>query len=369
MEAAGFTVYGLSASGEDVSFIEAHSVRHIAVPLTRRMTPVADLRSVLQMVRVMRREKFTIVHTHTPKPGLLGQLAARLAGVPIVINTLHGFYFHDHMSPTSRKFYILLEKLAATCSDVILSQNQEDIKTAVAEDICAPDKIKWLGNGIDLQRFDPSSIHQADKQRLREELGIPATAPIVGFVGRLVQEKGVLELMQAARLVLQEAPETYFLLVGLVDYEKADAITPDVAQEFGLADRCIFTGLRQDVPQLYNLMDIFVLPSHREGFPRAPMEAAAMGLPCVVTDVRGCRETVQDGQNGFLVPLQDSQALTQAIQRLLANPQQRREFGETGRKMAQEKFDERLVFARVKDEYVRLLRQKELALPREYLLL
>jgi glycosyltransferase involved in cell wall biosynthesis len=198
IKAAGYAVTGISTPGPDVPVLTAAGIPHISAPMKRTLSPLADLKALAHLVRIMRRERFTIVHTHNPKPGLLGQLAARLTGVPFVVNTLHGFYFHDGTKPAIRRFYITLEKLAARCSDVILSQNSEDIQTAVAEGICSPAKIKFLGNGIDLHRFDRRRIEPTALAHRRAEFNLDPTRPVVGFVGRLVAEKGILELLQAA---------------------------------------------------------------------------------------------------------------------------------------------------------------------------
>ena len=241
---------------------------------------MADIVSLIKLVSVFRREKFDIVHTHNPKPGLIGQIAARMANVPIVVNTLHGFYFHDRMPTFWRNFYITTEKIAARCSDVILSQNPEDIETAIRTGITGRDKVRFLGNGIDLAQFDPATIEPELISAKRREFGLVEGQPVVGFVGRLVEEKGILELLNAARTVVEYIPDARFLIVGPMDEEKADALTPASANEYGLSDACIFTGMRNDMPDLYAMMDVFVLPSHREGFPRSPMEASAMGVPC-----------------------------------------------------------------------------------------
>ncbi|HEY7514757.1 MAG TPA: glycosyltransferase, partial [Vicinamibacteria bacterium] len=356
----GYTVVGVSAPGTDAAVVEASGIRHEAVPMTRRLTPFADAISLLRLYHLMRRRRFTLVHAHTPKPGLLAQVAARLAGVPVVVNTIHGFYFHDRMPDRRRRFYVALEKIAARCSDLILSQNEEDVETAVREGIAPRERLRVLGNGIDLRRFDPARLGTDARRAAREALGLPPDAPIVGFVGRLVAEKGVPELLEAARTVVERFPEARFLLVGSLDGEKADAVTPDLARERGLGGACIFTGLRQDMPELYAAMDVFVLPSHREGFPRAPMEASAMKVPCVVTDVRGCRQAVTEGRNGLLVPVGDVRALADAIVRLLADPALARRLGEEGRRRALLEFDERRVAARVLSEYERLLEEKGL---------
>jgi glycosyltransferase involved in cell wall biosynthesis len=361
LQAAGYEVTGISTPGPDVPALNDAGIRHIPVAMTRNFTPSTDLASLLRLVGVMRRERFTIVHTHNPKPGLLGQLAARMAGVPIVVNTLHGFYFHDRMAPAWRKFYITTEKIAARCSDVILSQNSEDIQTAVNEGICSSTQIKSLGNGIDLQHFDRRRLDPQVLDCLRARFGLCADRPVVGFVGRLVAEKGILELLQAAPSVLAAIPGVQFLVIGPIDTDKADSLSPAIAQTYGVAEAFTFTGMQQEMPELYALMDLFVLPSHREGFPRSPMEASAMGVPSVVTDIRGCREAVEHNCNGLLVPLKDVQAMAQAMIELLMDPARARQMGQAGRQMAEQRFDEELVFAKVKAEYARLLMAKGMA--------
>jgi glycosyltransferase involved in cell wall biosynthesis len=351
----GYEVVGVSADGPDVAAVEARGIPHFAVPMTRRFTPLADLRALWALVRLMRRERFDVVHTHTPKAGLLGQLAARLSGVPVVVNTLHGFYFHDDMDPLPRRFYIWMERIAAKCSDSILSQNQEDIATAAAEHIAGPELVKWLGNGIDLARFDRRRLEDDVLDRLRTDIRLDPTAPVVGFVGRLVEEKGILDLFAAAEKVLAEIPDAQFLIVGPYDDEKPDALRPDVAKRYDLRDRCYFLGMRDDMPELYALMDVLVLPSYREGFPRAPMEASAMGVPAVVTDIRGCREAVEHGVNGLLFPVGDHQALAAALIELLGDETRRARMGAAGRELAETRFDEQKVFDRVLSEYERLL--------------
>ena len=357
---AGYEVTGISAPGSDVPVIESMGIRHIAVPLTRRLTPLADLRALVQLYRIFRREQFTIVHTHTPKPGLLGQLAARMAGVPVVVNTVHGFYFHEHMPRLWREFYITMERIAARCSDLVLSQSREDLDTAIRLGICPRERIQLLGNGIDIQRFDRNRVDPATLAHLRSTLGLPSGVPVIGFVGRLVVEKGILELARAVQQVQSRFGPVTLLIVGGVDREKAGALNHEDIQAAAGTATCIFAGVRQDMPDMYALMDVFALPSYREGFPRAPMEASAMGAPCVVTNVRGCREAVEHERNGLIVPLRDVDALAEALIRLLRDHDRRRAMGDAGRRMAREQFDERLVFQRILAAYHRLLHEKGL---------
>jgi glycosyltransferase involved in cell wall biosynthesis len=364
---AGYEVVTISTPGADVSIVEATGFRHIPVPMERSISPVADLVSLWRLYRVVRREGFTIVHTHNPKPGLIGQLAAKMARTPIIVNTVHGFYFHQHMSPARRQFFISMEKVASHCSDVILSQNSEDIQTAIQEGICPVEKIQLLGNGIDLSQFDPDRIAHSALRQKRAELGFTEGAPVIGFVGRLAaKRKGFLDYLLAGQQVIKNVQDVRLLIVGAPDPGKSDTVDPAILNDSSLSTHSVFMGRRpyQEMPLLYALMDVVVLPSLFEGLPRVVMEASAMGVPVVTTNVRGNREAVEHGSNGLLVPLGDVQALADAIIELLTDQEKAQRMGEEGRRIALERFDERLVFEKVKAEYARLLHEKGLPLPK-----
>lgn len=360
LQRAGFGVIGISSPGPNVAWLEERGIRHVPVPMQRAFTPFDDLRAVLDLARVMEREQLTIVHTHNAKPGLLGQLAARLAGVPIVVNTIHGFYFQDDTPLLKRRFYLLLEQAAASCSDDILSQSREDLETAVREHICARDDIEHLGNGIDVMRFDPAAP-EADRARARASLGLQPDDLVIGFVGRLVEEKGIRELWAALRELRARVPRLKLLIVGETDRHKGDSLSRSDAKAAGVDDLCVFTGWRDDLPGLYAAMDVCALPSWREGFPRVPMEASSMGVPVVATDIRGCREAVEHGVNGLLVRVRDEGALTRALESLAVDDAARRRLGEGGRRLARQRFDERRIFATVERHYRALLEKKGVA--------
>jgi glycosyltransferase involved in cell wall biosynthesis len=361
---AGYEVAGIASPGPFVSAITRAGLEFLPVPMTRRLvSPLVDLQALYRLYRVMRHRRFDIVHTHNPKPGLLGQLAARLAGVPIVANTIHGYYFHERQPAIIRSLYVAVERLAARLSDVIFFQNEEDLAAARREGIGQSERLRYLGNGINLSRFDPSTVSPERTAALRATLGLPDGAPIVGFVGRLVREKGILDFLTALRMVRDAVPGVRALIVGPVDVDKADAVTPEAAVRAGVAEACVFTGARDDLPDLYALMNVLVLPSYREGFPRAPMEASAMSVPCVVTDIRGCRQVVDHGFNGLRVPVGDTSALALAILTILRDPATAAVMGAEGRRIAQERFDEQAVFTRIISEYVRLLRAKGMPVP------
>lgn len=366
IRACGYEVATISAPGDDVQTLISEGFVHFSVPMTRSINPVSDLRSIWRLYRLMRRERFTIVHTHTPKASLLGQLAARSARVPIIVNTVHGFYFHDGMNRKARRFYVWMERLSATCSHRILSQNQEDLDTAIRERISSAAKLRLLGNGIDLHDFNPDRFTAKDVLQKGNEIGLLSSCPVVGFVGRLAaKRKGFLDFLAAAKQVRQAIPGVQFLIVGEPDAGKPDAVSPATAIEYGIDDACHFLGHRpnNDLPLLYRLMDVIVLPSAFEGLPRVIMEGAAMGVPAVVSDVKGNREAVEHGGNGLRVPYGDVDAIANAILRILTDDVMARRMAEQAKIVAREQFDEQKVFARVLKEYEQLLRDRNLHVP------
>ncbi|MEA2057639.1 MAG: glycosyltransferase family 4 protein, partial [Actinomycetota bacterium] len=249
------------------------------------------------------RERPDVIHTHTPKPGLYGRIIGRLAGVPAVLNTVHGLYATPDDRPAKRAIVYALEALAARFSDAELIQSAEDHELLIERRITRPDRTVLLGNGVDLERFAP--VPNDERLSVRRALGIDDERVVVGMVGRLVAEKGYNELFEAASKLDDRC---IVVVIGPHEPDKDDGLDPAVvarAEQEGVR----FLGMRSDVDALYGAMDIFVLPSHREGFPRAAMEAAATGIPVVATDIRGCREVVDPGVNGLLVPVRDADAL------------------------------------------------------------
>jgi glycosyltransferase involved in cell wall biosynthesis len=350
---AGYEVTAISAPGPYTPDLEAEGIRFIPWPhATRAWNPRADTRALAELVGILRRERFDLVHTHTPKPGVLGRIAARMVGVPCVVNTVHGFYATPE-DPLRRRLPVLVvEWLAARFSDAELFQSEEDLAWARRLKLAPPGRAVRLGNGTDLSRFDPAAISDERVRAVREEFGIPEDALVVGTVGRLVAEKGYRELLAAFRKVQRAFPEVRLLAVGPRDPEKRDALEDE---EIAAGDRVIFAGTRVDVPDLLALMDVFVLASWREGLPRSAIEAAAMARPLILTDIRGCREVVRDGIEGLLVPPRDPTRLAEALVRVLEDPELRARLGAAARARAVSRFDERAVFQVMTETYERLL--------------
>ena len=337
---AGFEVIGVSAPGPYGADLEALGVEHRPLRhATRSMAPHHDVAAFAELIALLRELRPDIVHTHNPKPGWFGRVAARLSGVPVVVNTVHGIYAVPDDPWAKRALVYSLERGAAACSDAELVQNPEDV--ALLRRLRVPaQRLHLLGNGIDLDRFDPSGVDVEARAEARRQLGAGPDEIVVGTVGRLVAAKGMGEVLAAAARTVATAPTIHWALVGPHDPAKSDAVGADALAE-ARAGGVSVLGRRDDVERLYPGMDVFVLASHREGFPRAAMEASAMGVPVVATDIRGCRQVVDDGVTGVLVPVGDADALAAAVTGLAGNPARRVAMGAAGRARARAEFDQR----------------------------
>jgi glycosyltransferase involved in cell wall biosynthesis len=354
----GFDVVGISAAGPFVEAIERRGIRHLPLRhATRASAPAQDAHAMVELLQLLRRLRPTIVHTHNPKPGLYGRVASRLARVPVVVNTVHGLYAQSEDALPKRALVYAAERVASICSHAELVQNQEDLVTL--QRIGVPGhKLTLLGNGIDLRRFDPATVSPRDVTAARTELG--ARHPddvVVGIVGRLVREKGYLEAFQAARRLRDHVPPLRFAVVGGEDHEKSDALRPEDLEQ-ARTHGVRFLGGRDDIVRLYAGMDLLVLASHREGFPRVAMEAAAMGVPVIATNIRGCRQVVHDGVTGQLVSPRDAHALAGAIQHLARAPARRRRLGCAGRAKAAREFDQQRCIDITLETYRRLMNER-----------
>jgi glycosyltransferase involved in cell wall biosynthesis/ribosomal protein S18 acetylase RimI-like enzyme len=358
----GFEVAGISAPGPWSPGLEAEGIRHIPWRhATRAWSPSSDAKAVRELIAILRRERFDVLHTHNPKPGILGRLAGRFTGVPCIVNTVHGLYASPDDRPPRKLPVLAVEGLAARVSDLELYQSEEDLAWARRIGVVDARGSTLLGNGIDVRDFDPAQAGPERLAALREELRIPPGATVIGTVGRLVAEKGYRQLFAAAREIRRRRGEVCFLAIGGTDLHKKDAISEE---ELERARRDVtFTGWREDVRDLLALMDVFVLASWREGMPRSAIEAAAMARPLVLTDIRGCREVARHGKEAILVPPQEHIPLALAIDRLLGDRALRERLGAAARTRAVERFDERRVVAIVLDRYRELLSRRGIRPP------
>lgn len=345
MQAQGWQVTAVCSDGPFVPDLRARGYRITTVPIARSMNPLLAARSVLALVRLFRRERFDVVHAHTPVAALIARLAARIAGVPLVIYTAHGFYFHDGMPRWKYRLFVGLERFGGLFTDLLFSQSSEDAEDAVRLGILGRDRVLAIGNGVDIRRFDPQRV--GDGMAVRTELGIPADAVVIGCIGRQVREKGIGEFLQAAQALAGHCPQAWFLLVGeKLASDHAQGVEADLAAaRAALGPRLVTPGLRGDIPQCLAAMDVFCLPSWREGMPRTIIEAMMMSRPVIATNIRGAREEVVPEETGLLVPLKDPVALAGAMERLIGAADLRQRFGQAGRERALRLYDERAVVA------------------------
>jgi glycosyltransferase involved in cell wall biosynthesis len=342
---AGYETFALSAAGPYVDRLP-EGVTHVPVPsLTRAWDLGRDRRAAGELLSVLRDLRLDVLHTHNPKSGVMGRLLGRAARVPVVVNTCHGLWVRPEDGLGRKGLVLGTEALAGLASDAELYQN--DLDRQALSRVVPPSRAWTVGNGIDLARFHRDADAGA---RLRTSLGIGSDALVVGGVGRRVAEKGIVELAEAARRLDRDVEVVW---VGPADDTKADRITADLA---GLR----FVEEQRDMVAVYSALDVFVLPSHREGFSRSAMEAAACGCAMVLTDIRGCREIGIDGEHLLLVPPRDPAALAAAIGRLVDDAGLRDRLSRAAVERARHAFDQRAVAAMSIETYRRVALRKGL---------
>jgi glycosyltransferase involved in cell wall biosynthesis len=339
--AAGWDVEFACAPGPGVSRLQDAGFRFRPFKVSRRLSPGANARALLSLTAALWDDPPTLVHTHTPIAGLIGRFAARLAGCRRIVHTFHGLPFGGSSSGFGPGVYLGLERLAARTTTSFFSQSQGDAARAVELGIARGKDMLVIGNGVDLSRFRPNEVIRAE---VRGELGIPTNDLVVLFVGRLVREKGILDLADAARIA--DVPGLVYLIVGDALPSDRDPVTSELGRHpaaLAGGGRWRQLGYRSDVERLLSCADMFVLPSYREGLPRSVIEALAGGVPVVASDIPACRELVEPGETGLLVPVGDPAALAAAIGELAGDPARRAAMGAAARRQAETRHDERMV--------------------------
>lgn len=324
------------SGGPHLAKLSVPGARITALDIPRGLSPFGVTRLLAQLVNHLRKNRYTIVHTHNSITGVVGRMAAHIARVPVVIHTIHGFHFHEAMSAAERLPWVGIERAMARWSDVLLCQNRQEINEVHRLRLHARQGVYHVGNGIDLTDFKARTTLPENPR------------PVILFVGRLEPVKNQTMLFRALEM-LRDRHQPELWLVG--DGPLKDAYEAELVQR-GLINNVKFLGYRYDIPALTAQADIAVLTSVKEGIPRALMQASAVGVPIIATDVKGSREVVADGDNGFLVNLDDIQTLADRLDTLLSSADLRREMGARGVEHARRHFDE----ARVVERLTRLYR-------------
>lgn len=366
MKAKGLEVHALTSPGDLLgTFARREGIPAHSVEMPRRITPLRDLVAIARVRRCLRQIRPQIVHAHTPKGGLLGMIAAWAARVPVRIYHIHGLPL---MTARGHKRVLLRwsEWLSCRLAHQVLCVSHSVREVAVAEGLCPAGKVKVLLNGsingVDADgRFSPLMQEAGVRAKTRQKYGIPADALVIGFVGRVVRDKGIVELAEAWKILRQEQQSLHLLLAG--PFESQDPLPADVVEQLHHDPRVHLAGRVDDTAPLYTAIDVLALPTYREGLPLTPLEAASMTVPVVATEVPGCVEAVEQGVTGMLVPPRDAEALAQALRRYLNDANLRKLHGAAGRERVLRVFRQEAVWEATYHEYARLLCEKGLAVP------
>ena len=291
------------------------------VAMTRAITPIQDLKAVWKLYNFFKREKPEIVHTHTPKAGIVGMLAAKMAGVPLRIHTVAGLPLME-TTGTKRRILNFVEKSTYRLANRVFPNSRGLKEVILKEGFAKEDKLKVLGkgssNGIDTSYFDPNQFDDIQKKNKRKALGIPQEDFAFIFIGRLVSEKGINELVEAFEKIQQKNTKVSLLLVGPFEKE-LDPLKETTFQAIQENEKIYTTGYQEDVRPYFAIADALTFPSYREGFPNVVMQAGAMNLPAIVTNINGCNEIIVEGVNGVIIPVKNTEALRKGMQLFVEN--------------------------------------------------
>lgn len=349
-----YEVIGIASEPHHLHRVEKQEgIKTWPLLMTRKITPVQDLRAVARLYAHLKKEKPFIVHTHTPKAGIVGMLASKLAGVPNRLHTVAGLPLLEAVG-TKRKVLDFVEKFTYSCATKVYPNSFEMAKIILQNGYCKPEKLKVLGNGssngIDTDHFSPDHFSPEENAKLRQELGIAPGDFVFVFVGRMVRDKGIEELIGAFKKVNNQNPDVKLLLVG--DYEPdLDPISPETVHEINANPAIVTTGWKTDVRPYFAISQVLAFPSYREGFPNVVMQAGAMGLPSIVTNINGCNEIIQHNVNGIIVEPKDETGLYNEMLVMYTGESQFLSLQENARKNIVSRFSQKELWNALLAEY------------------
>ena len=362
MASNGFDVKGVSSEGEELREVhENEGIAVEAITMSRKITPFQDLKSLWEMWNFLRKEKPQIVHTHTPKAGIIGMLAARLAGVPHRLHTVAGLPLMEAIG-TKRKILNFVEKLTYSSATRVYPNSKGLYDFILQNNFTQSNKLKIIANGssngIDTTFFSPDQVTELERVTLREKLNIQPDNFVFVFVGRIVSDKGINELIKAfSELQAAENNEPAgikLLLVGGLEND-LDPLNPETLAEINQNKDIISVGFQQDVRSFFAIADALVFPSYREGFPNVVMQAGAMGLPSIVSDINGCNEIIIEGENGLIIPSKNVEKLKEKMLTLAKDKNLYTKLKGNSRRMIENRYEQSVVWNALLEEYEGLL--------------
>jgi len=361
MASNGFDVKGVSSEGEELREVhENEGIAVEAITMSRKITPFQDLKSLWEMWNFLRKEKPQIVHTHTPKAGIIGMLAARLAGVPHRLHTVAGLPLME-ATGTKRKILNFVEKLTYSSATRVYPNSKGLYDFILQNNFTQSNKLKIIANGssngIDTTFFSPDQVTEIERVTLREKLNIQPDDFVFVFVGRIVSDKGINELIKAfseLQTVENKPAGIKLLLVGGLEND-LDPLNPETLAEINQNKDIISVGFQQDVRSFFAIADALVFPSYREGFPNVVMQAGAMGLPSIVSDINGCNEIIIEGENGLIIPSKNVEKLKEKMLTLAKDKNLYTKLKGNSRRMIENRYEQSVVWNALLEEYEGLL--------------
>lgn len=360
MTEKGFEVVGVASQGKELQDVEEEEgIRVIPLEMTRTISPIQDFKSLIAFYKLCKKEKPLIVHSHTPKAGIVGMLGAKLAGVPIRLHTVAGLPLMEAIG-LKRKVLNWVEKLTYSSATKVYPNSKGLYDFILQEKFTSIDKLKLIAegssNGIDTAFFSQESVGVERINILKSELGILEDDFVFIFVGRLVGDKGINELVEAFTILSKHNANAKLLLVGSLE----TALDPlGVRTLFAIEndEKIISVGFQKDVRSYFAVADALVFPSYREGFPNVVMQAGAMELPCIVSNINGCNEIIEEGENGLIIPVKDYDAILTAMLKLMREEGVYKKLKMNSRRMILERYEQKVVWDALLNEYTQLIQQ------------
>lgn len=349
-----FEVIGISSEGQELSDVrDIEGIRVIPIEMTRRISPFKDLKSVWQIYKVLQKEQPLIVHSHTPKAGVVGMLAAKLAKVPYRFHTVAGLPLMEAKG-SKRKLLDFVEKLTYRCATKVYPNSKGLFDFILENNLTKENKMGIIANGssngINTDFFNPDLFSQDDKEKTRTNIGITSNDFIFIFVGRLVGDKGINELILSFDQISKEIDNAKLLLVGSFESE-LDPLHSKTLNSIHANPNIISVGFQNDVRPFFSISDVLVFPSYREGFPNVVMQAGAMGLPSIVCDINGCNEIIKDEENGLIIPVKDSASLYLSMQKIFNDNDLKSKMKQNARNMIKSRYEQQIVWNSILREY------------------
>ena len=344
---AYYEVIGVSSYGEPLKEVQLNEgIKTFSVEMTRSITPFQDLKSVYNLYKFFRKEKPFIVHTHTPKAGTVGLLAAKLARVPHRLHTVAGLPLLETKG-FKRRLLDIVEKFTYKCATLVLP-NSKGLKDIILDyQYTKPEKLKVIGNGssngIDTKHYDINLVNELDKTNLKQELKINENDIVFIFIGRIVKDKGINELVNAFNKLSTTYSNAKLLLVGPRE-NHLDPLLPETENLILSNKNILPVGIQKDIRPYEAISQALVFPSYREGFPNVVLQASCMELPCIVSDINGCNEIISHSNNGILIPPKDEKAIFNAMEYLISNPKEILRMKKNTRSQIIERYDQDFVW-------------------------